>query len=157
MAGKFTPKKSEETNNFEKKADKDLHGKCEVWGCNRWGHVHTGKWHCRYHWACHGKNIAEQLNHVTLILKNHGTEINWYENLLSSSEVDWVCDDLSRHAPHGMEPEPKEKFSVYRNRIELKINSLLAFKVIKADVIDRKSLASGDTSFRSFADISPEF
>lgn len=157
MAGKFTPKKSEETNNFEKKVDKDLHGKCEVWGCNRWGHVNAGKWHCRYHWACHGKNIAEQLNHVTLILKNHEPEINWYEILLSSSEVDWVCDDLKKRAPYGMEPEPEEKFRIYRHRIELRINSLLAFKVIKVDVTDRKVLAAGDNSFRSFADLSPQF
>lgn len=155
MAGKFAPK-SEEKNTYVKK-DGDLHGKCEAWGCDRLGHVHTGKWHCRYHWACHGKNIAEQLSHVTLILKNHEPEINWYETLLSSSEVDWVCDDLSKRAPVGMEPEHEEKFGTYRHRIELRINKLLAFRVIKVDVIDRKTISAGDTSFRSFADLSPQF
>lgn len=144
-------------NNPAEQKPTELHGKCTAWGCNRMGHIHTGKWHCRYHWACHGKNIAEQLSHVTLILKNHEPEINWYEHLLYSSEVDFICGDLKKRTPVGMEVESTETFKEYRGRIEMVINALLAIKVIKADVIDRKKLAAGDDSFRNFADIVPQF
>ena len=157
MAYNFKKKPSSGENQVDEKKDKELHGPCVAWGCNRMGHVHTGKWHCRYHFACHGKNIADQLSHVTIILKNHEPEVNWYEVLLSSSEVDWVCDGLGKRAPVGMEPSNGETFRQYRERIETHINSLLAFKVVKSDAIDRKVLASGDDSFRNFADLVPQF
>lgn len=158
MAYNFKKKTTKSENPVDDRTDKNLHGKCEAWGCNRWGHVHTGKWHCRYHFACHGKNIADQLSHVTLILKNHEPEFNWYEHLLCSNEVDFVCGDLKRRAPIGMEVEADETFRQYRDRIERVINALLAVKVVPN--IDRKKLASGEKpeeSFNNFADFAPVF
>ena len=155
MAGKYKTTVSEQKH--DQKKDKDLHGKCEAWGCNRWGQVHIGKWYCRYHLACHGKNIGEQLSHVTIILKNHEPEVNWYETLLASSEVDYVCDDLKQRAPVGMEPETKESFKDYRARIEAHINKLLDVKRVKLDVEDRKKLASGEKQEHQFDDYLPEF
>jgi len=154
----FKPAQDESKREDDDSQAKHRHGKCEAWGCNRMGHVHTGKWHCRYHFACHGKNIAEQLSHVTLILKNHEPEINWYEKLLGENDVEWVCGDLKKRIPVGMEAGKDESFKAYRDRIELHINALLSCKVIKADVLDRKRLASGEKpEFNNFADLMPDF
>jgi len=156
-AFKPTQDESKQVNNDDSQA-KHCHGKCEAWGCNRWGHVYTGKWHCRYHFACHGKNIAEQLSHVTLILKNHEPEVNWYEKLLGENEVEWVCGDLKKIIPVGMEVVKDESFKDYRNRIEKHINGLLTCKVIKLEVESHKMAAAGDTdTFRNFADAMPQF
>lgn len=130
------------------------HGKCEVNGCPRWGHIHQdGRWNCRYHFVVGGI----KLGNVTLMLTSHAEEVNWYEVLLSSSEVDWVCDGLGKRAPVGMEPSKGETFRQYRERIEKYINALLKFEVVKTDVIDRKILASGDDTFRNFSDVMPQF
>jgi len=122
--GNFNDHKPDDDGVQQKKTDKNLHGKCEAWGCNRWGHVYVGKWYCRYHHACYGEKIGEQLAHVSLILSNHGSEIDWYEFLLQSSFVDYLSgvvdctppghETVRRQlstAPSGLQPEKGEDFS----------------------------------------------
>lgn len=158
MAYNFKKSAVKKEGNEEEKKDSNLHGKCEAWGCTRMGHIHTGIWSCRYHFACHGENIAEQLSHVTLVLKNHEPEINWYEKLLCFTETEFVCRDLKHLAPVGMEVGIGESFRDYRDRVEKVINGLLYVKVVKSP--DRKKLASGEKkedSFSNFANFAPDF
>lgn len=154
MAGKFAPK-NEEKSTFEK-VDKDLHGKCTAWGCTRWGNVRVGKWFCRYHFACHGEDMAGQLSYVSKILANHEPEINWLEKLQASSDVDWVCMDLQKRIPAGMECFDGEDFVTYRNRIDCYVNGLLAYKKMRPVQVSRKMAAAGDT-FNNLSDFVPEF
>ena len=171
MAGKF---KSDEPEKQEYRKDKNGHGKCEAWGCTRWGHDYSGKWHCRYHWACHGENIGKQLAHVSMILKNHEAEINWYEFVLQSSFVDYECGVIDctlpgqekkrtplSSAPETMLPEDGEKFSEYRKRITIYINHLLKLDSLplRPVVRDGKAAASGERveTFNSVSEFLPDF
>jgi hypothetical protein len=169
--GRVDFKKTENNEHSEKKEDKYCHKKCEVWGCTRMGHVNAGKWHCRYHWACHGEKIGDQLNNVTLMLNNHSNEVDWYEFLLQTSFVDFGvgvidctlpgCETKRRPlstAPVGLHPEQGEEFYAYRNRIETHINHLLKLDTHKLRPVidDGKSLASGE-KFNNFGDFVPGF
>lgn len=97
------------------------HGHCEVYGCPRDGHIHTGQWNCRYH---HGKT-GQSLSRITLALKNHEREINWYEHVLNATVVDYAMGDVAKHAPLGLHPLPDETLVVYRVRMKQHIDDLL--------------------------------
>jgi hypothetical protein len=145
MAYNFKKKTSEEAGvSLTNEKDKDLHGKCTVWGCTRWGNVYAGKWHCRYHWACHGDDLVGQLAHVSKILANHEPEINWLETLQASNEVDWLCLGLKDKVPHGMECLQGEDFKTYRKRIEIHIAGLLAYKKMRPIQPSHKMASAGD-------------
>ena len=132
-------------------------GKCEIYGCPRWGTIKTdGSWNCSYHWRRSGKNLA----HITMLLNNHETEINWYEQiLLGTAEVEYVCGDLKGRAPEILRPLQGEGFYAYRKRVIEYVADLLKMKEIplrEPAKIYRKMLAAGD-SFSNLSDSLPEF
>ena len=130
--------------------DKHGHRGCEVYGCERKGHIYTFNWNCRYH---HGA-VGDKLAHITTILRNHEPEINWYELLLYSTEVDWECGDLKARVVRGLEPKEGEKFKPYRERVEEYIHKLIGKNKV---VIDHKMQASADDGFKHVASLIGEF
>ena len=103
------------------KQNRTTHGQCDVYGCPRAGHIHTSNWNCRYH---HGKNGAA-LARITLVLKNHGREFDWYERLLNATMVDFAMGDITKDAPYGLEPHKDEVLKQYRVRVKRRIDELL--------------------------------
>lgn len=106
------------------------HGKCAVFGCPRSGHINTGVWNCRYHWNKNG----DQLSFITMKLKNHEAEINWYEKLITATVVDYAVKDVHKKALNGLEPLQAETFQDYRERITSHINKLLSMPESQKDV-----------------------
>jgi len=96
-------------------------GPCEVYGCPRPGHIHTGVWNCRYH---HGKRGAA-LAQITLALKNHAQEFDWYEHLLNATRVDFLVGDIAKNAPYELRVFPNEDFKKYFERVKRHIEILL--------------------------------
>jgi hypothetical protein len=99
-------------------------GPCEVYGCPRHAHVFTGVWNCRYH---HGKSGAA-LAQITLTLRNHAKEFDWYEHMLNATPVDFLVGDVARKAPAILDVLSNENFSTYKARVKLRIATLLAPK-----------------------------
>jgi len=99
-------------------------GPCEVYGCPREGHIHTGVWNCRYHHGRGGSALAQ----ITLTLRTHAREFDWYEHMLNATPVDFMVGDVARKAPPILEVLSSENFSVYKARVKLRIATLLAPK-----------------------------
>jgi hypothetical protein len=98
------------------------HGRCEVYGCPRDGHIHTGQWNCRYHFGKSGQSLSR----ITLALKNHEREINWHEHVLNATVTDFGMGIVAKHSPHGLHPVPDETLSVYKLRMQRHVDNLLA-------------------------------
>ena len=97
------------------------HGRCEVYGCPRDGHIYTGQWNCRYH---HGMS-GQSLSRITLTLKNHERDFNWYEHVLNATVTDFGMGIVAKHAPPGLSAWPDETLSVYKLRMKKNIDDLL--------------------------------
>lgn len=134
---------------------------CMAHGCPRIATINSeGRWICRYH---KGK-AAKDWNHITLKLRNHEREVNWFEWLQQSTFTDYeektgrdgkkypgtvdatiLGQPLRRvpltQAPPGMENGQMESFSHYRRRMGDKINSMLYGH---EPVVDRKMMAAGE-------------
>lgn len=98
-----------------------VHGRCEVYGCPRDGHIYTSSWNCRYHAGKHGSNLA----HITMILKNHGKEFDWYEHVLNATVTDFGMGEIAKQAPYGLEVHANESLKEYKSRMREHINGLL--------------------------------
>lgn len=96
-------------------------GHCVVYGCPRNGHVHSGVWNCRYHHGRSGASLAQ----ITMTLRNHAKEFDWYEYLLDATPVDFLVGDIARKAPDELRVLPNENFKTYRERVERHIDILL--------------------------------
>lgn len=92
---------------------------CEVYGCPRIATIKTGNWNCRYH---HGRS-GEVVNGVTLLLKNHEAEINWYEKVMKMPYHEY--DILKGNAPASMQVQAGEDLIKYRVSTEKYIKDLL--------------------------------
>lgn len=98
------------------------HGRCEVYGCPRDGHIYTGQWNCRYH---HGMG-GHSLSRITLALKNHEREFDWYEHMLNATVTDFGMGVVAKHSPSGLHVLPDETLVAYRLRVKHHIDNLLA-------------------------------
>jgi hypothetical protein len=96
-------------------------GHCAVYGCPRKGQIYTTVWNCRYHFGKSGASLAQ----ITLTLRNHAKEIDWYEHLLAATPVDFLVEDIAKKAPSILEVLPNENFKNYRIRVESHIENLL--------------------------------
>jgi len=114
----YTPDDSQQTK--EPQRTRQGHGSCEVYGCPRAGHIYTAGWNCRYH---HGKS-GQSLARTTLALKNHASEINWYEVVLNATVTDFGMGDIAKDAPGSLHVLPNETLKEYRARMERHINNL---------------------------------
>lgn len=94
---------------------------CSVYGCPRKGQIYTTVWNCRYHAGKGGSSLA----HVTLMLRNHAQEFNWYEHVLTATPVDFLIGDIAKKAPDDLRVLPNEDFRKYRDRVERHIDILL--------------------------------
>lgn len=130
----------------KKKREPGIHA-CEVYGCNRNGHILTTNWNCRYHYAKSG----ESLSRISMILNNHKADFDWYERVLSFCPVDFVLGEVSKRAPYGLEVGEQEKFSDYKDRMRIHIENLLKGNEVRIPhvppMIHRKSMAAGDEDF----------
>lgn len=97
------------------------HGPCEVYGCPKDGHIHTGNWNCRYHWNRHG----EILSRITFNLNKYESDVNWYEQVLRSTTVDYDLKEVHKRAPYGLEPKEDEKYIDYKKRLAVHVESIL--------------------------------
>lgn len=96
-------------------------GHCAVYGCPRKGQVLTTVWNCRYHAGKGGSSLA----HVTLTLRNHAQEFDWYEHVLNATPVDFLIGDIAKKAPEDLRVLPNENFKTYKDRVERHIELLL--------------------------------
>lgn len=97
------------------------HGRCEVFGCPRDGHIYTGQWNCRYHHAVAGQSLSR----ITLALKNHEREFSWYEHVLNATVTDFGMGIIAKHAPPGLGVLPDETLNSYKLRMKKHIDDLL--------------------------------
>lgn len=102
-----------------KRQTKGGHGKCEVFGCQRMGQIHTTNWNCRYHHGRRGDTLAD----ITMLLRNHEREINWYEKVLNMAYHEFEI--MTDNAPTGLQPLQNEKLPAYRVRMGQVIKKLL--------------------------------
>jgi hypothetical protein len=92
---------------------------CEVFGCPRLATIKTSHWNCRYH----NLRAGNALDGITLILKNHEREINWYEKVLNMPYHEY---ELFRgNAPEKMIHLQNEDLIKYRVRMAQYISGLL--------------------------------
>lgn len=99
------------------------HGKCEVYGCPRDGHIQTGVWSCRYHFGKSGVSLAR----ITMTLRNHEKEFDWFERMLNTTVVDFAMG-IAANAPDGMSPLQNETLAAYKARIGRYIDDLFVPK-----------------------------
>lgn len=100
------------------------HGKCEVFGCPRDGHIHTGQWNCRYHFGKSGSSLAR----ITMTLRNHEKEFDWYEHVLNATVTDFGMGDIAGDAPAGLRVWKDETLKDYKTRMQIYFDDLLAPK-----------------------------
>lgn len=84
---------------------------CEVFGCPRLATIKMAHWNCRYH----NLRAGNKLDGITLILKNHEREIDWYEKVLNMPFHEY--DLLKDNAPPTMKYHLNEELIPYRARI----------------------------------------
>ena len=94
---------------------------CSVYGCPRKGQIYTTVWNCRYHAGKGGSSLA----HITLTLRNHAKEFDWYERILDATPVDFLIGDIAKKAPDDLRVLPNEDFKTYRDRVKRHIDILL--------------------------------
>jgi hypothetical protein len=91
---------------------------CEVFGCPRLATIKIGNWNCRYH----NLRAANALDGITLVLKNHEREINWYEKVLNMPFHEY--DLFKNNAPSTMLPHANEDLIQYRKRISQYVSDM---------------------------------
>jgi hypothetical protein len=114
---KYNFKAKNETDNNQ--PEKKVNDMCEAFGCPRKAQVNTGHWNCRYH---SGRNVNVLAN-ITMLLKNHEREIDWYEKVLNMAYHEF--DILKGNAPPPMMHLAGEDLIKYRVRMAGYINGLL--------------------------------
>ena len=98
------------------------HGHCEIYGCPRTGHINTnGIWNCRYHYDQASKDLAQ----ITMKLKNHEDEVDWYERLSTATSADYEVGSVKKDAPRHLKPDIDEDFYAYRFRVAQHIHAVL--------------------------------
>jgi hypothetical protein len=122
---KFDFTTATEPQEKEIKRTRQGHGPCEVHGCPRAGHIYTGGWNCRYH---HGKS-GSSLARITMVLRNHEQEIDWYEHVLNATGVDFAVGDIAKQAPYGLAVARNETWSEYKMRVMSHVDDLLKPKM----------------------------
>ena len=103
------------------KHNRSEHGPCEVYGCPRVGTIYTSGWNCRYH---HGKN-GHSLAYITMTLRNHAYEFDWYDRLLNLNAVDFAMNVMHKNAPSAMNVLPDETYKQYKTRMQKHVEELL--------------------------------
>jgi hypothetical protein len=93
---------------------------CEVFGCPRLATIKTSHWNCRYH----NLRAGNSLDGITLTLKTHEREINWYEKVLNMPFHEF--DIFEGNAPRTMAINENEDLIKYRARMQKYISDLLA-------------------------------
>jgi len=85
---------------------------CIIFGCPRIATIEINNhWNCRYH----NLRAGSMLDGITLILKNHEREINWYEKVINMAYHEY--DVLKGNAPASMMHLPNEDLIKYRVRM----------------------------------------
>ena len=102
-------------------AAQQRHGHCEVYGCPRKASIYTPTANCRYH---HGKS-GSSLAHITMMLRNHSTDFDWWEYVLAATPVDFLVGDIAKKAPDNLRVFPNEDFKTYKARIKRHVEILL--------------------------------
>lgn len=97
--------------------DTGIH-ECSVFGCQRIATIKTSHWNCRYH----NLRAGNKLDGITIIIKNHEREINWYEKVLNMPFHEY--DILKNNAPAAMLPIANEDLIQYRKRITQYISNM---------------------------------
>lgn len=115
---KFNYDKSEKHDEDKKSSETGIHP-CEVYGCPRIATIKTNHWNCRYHNLRSGKS----LDGITLILKTHEREIDWYEKVINMPYHEY--DLLKANAPLKMMHNQNEDLIKYRVRMTQYISNLL--------------------------------
>ena len=120
------------------------HGQCEIYGCPRMGQIYTTGWNCRYHHGVEGGRLAS----ITTILRNHQSEIDWYEKVLASTITGFDMGMVGAAAPDSLKVLQNETFSEYKLRLEKYVDSLLHSRELATPrvmpLLDRKSQAAGE-------------
>lgn len=93
---------------------------CVIFGCPRIATIEINNhWNCRYH----NLRAGNALDGITLILKNHEREINWYEKVISMPYHEY--DLFKNNAPAKMAVLPSEELIQYRVRMAQYVSTLL--------------------------------
>jgi hypothetical protein len=116
---KFNYDPAEKQEEQKRNNDTGKH-ECEVFGCPRLATIKTNHWNCRYH----NLRAGNSLDGITLTLKTHEREINWYEKVLNMPFHDY--DKFKGNAPKTMIHELNEDLIKYRARMQKYISDLLA-------------------------------
>ena len=97
------------------------HGKCDIWGCPKPGHMNFGVWKCRYHEGRKGEQIAK----ITLALKNHSAAFDWYETLLTTTIVEFDYPSFKKKIPPAYQPKAGESWQDYKKRFKGHLDKLM--------------------------------
>lgn len=92
---------------------------CSVFGCPRIATIKMGNWNCRYH----NLRAGNMLDGITLVLKNHEREIDWYEKVLNMPYHEYNI--FKGNAPTLMLHHADEELTAYRKRMAQYITGLL--------------------------------
>lgn len=106
-------------------------GPCEVYGCPRDGVINIGVRNCRYHHGKSGSSLAQ----ITMTLRNHSRDFDWYDHLLTRTPVDFLVGDVAKYAPEHLRVLPNENFKTYKDRIKQHIEILLIPKSRLQEVV----------------------
>ena len=109
------------TNTTKEPYEEKYNGKhaCAIFGCPRIATIEiNNRWNCRYH----NLRADNSLDGITLILKNHEREINWYETVLNMPYHKY--DELKGNAPAAMLHLNGEDLIKYRVRMANYISEL---------------------------------
>ena len=113
---KAAPENKEEVKSYNDTGKHD----CDVFGCPRLATIKTNHWHCRYH----NLRSAEMFDRITLLLKNHEREINWYEKVINMPFHEY--EKFKGNAPQTMLSIVNEDLKDYRVRVAKYVRDLLA-------------------------------
>lgn len=114
---KFQYSKTEKSETQEER----YNGKhqCVIFGCPRIATIEVNNhWNCRYH----NLRAGNALDGITMILKNHEREINWYEKVLTMAYHEY--DEMKGNAPASMFHLVNEELIKYRVRMQEYITTL---------------------------------
>ena len=114
---KFQYSKTEKSETQEER----YNGKhqCVIFGCPRIATIEVNNhWNCQYH----NLRAGNALDGITMILKNHEREINWYEKVLTMAYHEY--DTMKDNSPALMLHRENENLIQYRVRMQEYITTL---------------------------------